>query len=116
MDPTARSAYKRRLKDLRDELQEAEHFNDPGRAERARREIDFLSAELSRAVGLGGRVRRAANAAERARQNTCRTIGAALKKIGEGSPALGQYLTATVRTGMFCCYEPSFGSPLAWRL
>jgi hypothetical protein len=58
LDPAARAAYKRRLEDLRDELEEAEGFNDTGRAERARQEIDFLSTEIARGIGLGGRARR----------------------------------------------------------
>ena len=35
-----------------------------------------------------------------------RTIGAVMKKIAAGSPALGQHLTAAVRTGYFCSYAP----------
>lgn len=114
LDPTARAAYKRRLADLQDDLEEAERFADLGRAERARHEIDFLTAELARGVGLGGRARRAGSAAERARQNVCRTIAAALKKIADVSPGLGQHLAATVSTGMFCCYDPRLAEPLLW--
>ncbi|MBY0277326.1 hypothetical protein K2Z84_18500, partial [Candidatus Binatia bacterium] len=116
LDAEARAAYRRRLGDLRDELEEAERFHDLGRAERAQSEIDFLSAELARAVGLGGRVRRAGDAAERARQNASRTIAAALKKIAQGSPELGQHLAATVSTGLFCCYDPQAVPPLDWLL
>src|SRR5690242_21238698 len=61
--------YTTLFRSLRDELEEAERFHDPGRASRAQSEIEFLTAELSRAVGLGGRVRRAAGAAERARRS-----------------------------------------------
>jgi tetratricopeptide (TPR) repeat protein len=116
LDPVARSAYKRRLDDLREELEEAERFNDVGRAERARHEMDFLGAELARGVGLGGRARRAGGASERARQNACRTIAAALKKIAEGSPGLGQHLAATVNTGLFCCYDPRLVPLISWTL
>ena len=52
LDPTARDRLKRRLEDLRDALDEAQRFNDPERAERAEREIEFLTDELARAVGL----------------------------------------------------------------
>jgi tetratricopeptide (TPR) repeat protein len=116
LDPDARAAYRRRLEDLRDELEEAERFHDPGRAARAQSEIEFLTAELSRAVGLGGRMRRAGGAGERARQNASRTIAAALKKIAQGSPELGQHLAATVSTGLFCCYDPRLVPPLSWIL
>ncbi len=116
LDRSARTAYKQRLEDLRDELDEAERFNDPARASRARREMEFLGEELARAVGLGGRDRRAASAAERARVNVTRTVAAVLKRITAGSPALGEHLTATVRTGYFCSYTPDPRKPVVWRL
>jgi hypothetical protein len=102
------------LEDLRDELEEAERFNDPARALRARREIDFLGEELARAVGLGGRDRRAAAAAERARVNVTRTIAAVLKRITAASPTLGQHLAATISTGYFCSYTPDPRVPFVW--
>ena len=34
-------------------VSQAESFGDPGRAERARTELDWIAAELSRAVGIG---------------------------------------------------------------
>src|SRR5262249_13284151 len=45
LDASARTAYRRRLTDLQNELEEAERFNDPGRASRARAEMEFLSTE-----------------------------------------------------------------------
>ncbi|HJW61237.1 MAG TPA: hypothetical protein VJ931_16535 [Actinomycetota bacterium] len=41
-----------RLGELRAEVEEAEGFNDPVRAARARQEMEFLVGELARAVGL----------------------------------------------------------------
>ncbi|HZC99320.1 MAG TPA: hypothetical protein VFA46_03745, partial [Actinomycetes bacterium] len=77
LDATAKAAYKARVEELRAELEEAEGFNDPARAAKARQELDFLVGELARAVGLGGRDRRAASHAERARLNATRAIRAA---------------------------------------
>ena len=115
LDPSARAAYRRRLEDLREELEEAQRWSDLERAARAQQEIDFLTDELARAVGLGGRSRSAGSAAERARVNVSRTIGAVVKKIAAGSPALGQHLTAAVRTGYFCAYEPDPRVRVDWR-
>src|SRR5262249_56647675 len=72
LDADARTAYRRRLADLEGELEEAERFNDPGRAARARAEVEFLTAELRRAVGLGGRNPPPAAAGERARPDPTR--------------------------------------------
>jgi hypothetical protein len=115
LDRPARSAYARRLSDLRAELDEAERFQDLSRASHLREEIDALSAELARAVGLGGRGRRHADASERARVNVVRTIGTALRRIGGCDPALGRYLERTLRTGTFCSYVPDPERPLEWR-
>src|SRR5581483_4970626 len=104
LDPRAKAAYRARLEDLRDELDEAERLNDVGRGEKARREIEFLRAELARAVGLGGRDRNAAAATERARLNVTRAIRSAIDKIGDFSPAFHAHLAATIRTGTYCSY------------
>jgi hypothetical protein len=106
LDGEARASYQRRLEDLRDELAEAESFGDAARAARAREEIEFLGTELSRAVGLGGRARRAGAAAERARSAVQRRIKNALERIGEHAPALAAHLARTIRTGNFCVYRP----------
>lgn len=116
LDAEARAAYRARLADLRDELAEAERFNDPGRAERVEHEIEMLTQELARAVGLGGRVRRAGSAAERARLNVTRTVGVVLRKIAKEHPTLGEHLAATVRTGMYCSYTPDPRRPVRWEL
>src|SRR5262249_9918180 len=67
LDGQAQGEYRNRLRDLGEDLAEAERCNDSGRAESIRREQDFLRGELSAAVGLGGRGRKAAAHVERAR-------------------------------------------------
>lgn len=116
LDATAKAQYKERLEELREELEEAESFNDPERAARARQEMDFLAHELSAAVGLGGRDRKAASDSERARVNVTRAIRSAIDRIAEHSPALGKHFEATVKTGTFCAYTPDPRMPSSWRL
>lgn len=114
LDARAKAEYRARLQDLEAELAEAERFNDPVRAAKAREEIDFLVSELARAVGLGGRDRRAASHAERARLNVTRAIRAALDNIARSHPALGRHLRTTVRTGRYCVYAPDPRVPITW--
>ncbi len=116
LDAEAKARYRERLADLQEELEEAQRFNDLERAARAEHEIGFLTDELGRAVGLGGRTRRAGSAAERARLNVSRAISAALKRIGGQERALGEHLTATIRTGLFCSYNPDARLPVRWEL
>jgi hypothetical protein len=114
LDAQARATYKQQLAELREELTEAEEFNDTGRSERLREEIEFLAAELSRAVGIGGRERRAGSHAERARVNVTRAISLALAKINESHPALGEHFARTIKTGTFCSYAPDPRAPIEW--
>src|SRR5262249_14708689 len=57
LDAQAKAAYRTRLAELRDALEEAERFNDTGRATRARVELEALTDQLAAGVGLGGRDR-----------------------------------------------------------
>jgi hypothetical protein len=79
-------------------------------------EIETLGRELSRAVGLGGRERRAASASEPARINVTRAIKIALERIAEHNPALATLLTSSIRTGTFCSYTPDSRLPASWQL
>jgi len=54
LDQCARQQYRRRLEDLRSEVEEAERFNDSHRATKARAEIEAIARQLSAAFGLGG--------------------------------------------------------------
>jgi tetratricopeptide (TPR) repeat protein len=116
LDAAAREAYKLRLEDLREELEEAESWSDAERAARARAEMDFLARELSSAVGLGGRARPGASPAERARQSVTKAIKGALTRIAKENPSLGRHLSSTIRTGNFCRYEPDPRSSTSWIL
>ena len=107
LDEDARRAYRERIADLRADLAEAEERADQGRIVVARAELEALSAELSRAVGLGGRSRRAGSAAERARVAVQRRIKDALGRIEEAAPEAGRHLTRTIYTGLLCCYRPT---------
>ncbi|QBI18470.1 hypothetical protein ER308_02075 [Egibacter rhizosphaerae] len=114
LDEQAKAAYRARLAELEADLEEAERHHDPERASRAREEFDFLTSELTRAVGLGGRDRHAASHTERARLNVTRAIRAAMAKIADTHPTLGEHLRATVRTGTYCSYTPDPRAPIRW--
>ena len=114
LDDRAKAAYRRRLSELREELEEAKEVGNVERAEQAEQEIEALSRELSRAVGLGGRSRRAASASERARQTVTKTIRAMVERIAQSDAALGDILSRCIRTGNFCSHQPDPDFPIAW--
>ncbi len=116
LDAEAKAQYRARLEELEEELREAEQWHDAERAARAKDEREALAHELAAAIGLGGRDRKAASDAERARINVTRAVKAALDRVAEHSPALGRHFEATLRTGTFCAYLPDPRTPLRWEL
>ncbi len=106
LDAQAIAAYKRRLEDLRDVEAEATRHGDTHRAGRVREEIEALTSELSRGVGLGGRGRKASSTAEKARINVRKRLLDVFTRIGEHSPALAKHLRRSIKTGIFCSYDP----------
>ena len=65
-----------------------------------------LVDELTAAYGLGGRARRTGDRAERARTTVTSRVRDALARIERVHPDLGRHLRASVRTGVFCSYQP----------
>ena len=116
LDEEAKRAYRSRLAELEEEIEEARSWGDEERAARAEEERDALVQQLAGAVGLGGRDRKAASASERARVNVTRSIKSAIARIAEQSPALGKHLEATLRTGTFCSYVPDPRSGIHWQI
>ena len=114
LDEQAKSAYRRRLSDLQEELQEAKDRGNVERAEQAEQEIEALTKELARAVGLSGRNRRAMSSSERARRSVAKTIKSVLERIVQSDTALGEILLRCIKTGNFCSYQPDPNFPIAW--
>jgi len=114
LDAQSRAEYRRRRAELREELELAKHDGDIAHAEKAEAEIDALTRELSRAVGLGGRERRAGSASERARLSVTRAIKTTLEKVAENHTALGEMLARTIKTGTFCSYNPDSRHLVEW--
>jgi hypothetical protein len=115
LDDQAKSAYRRRLCELCEESEEAKALGKIERAEQLEDEIGALDKELSRAVGLGGRNRRAASASERARQSITKTLKAVVEKIAYSDATLGDIFARCVKKGTFCSYQPDQDFPVAWQ-
>ena len=114
LDTQAKNAYRRRLAEIDEDLEEAQLLSDIGRVAQATDERDFLIRELSRAVGLNGRARRAGSASERARVSVTRAIRHALTRIRQHDPPLGEHLDRAIRTGTYCVYLPDTRITAPW--
>ena len=106
LDPQARAEYRRRVVELREEIDDAEQRHDLGRTETLRTELDLLVDELRAAVGAGGRVRRVSGDVERERVAITRRIRSAIAQIAKHHEPLGEHLASTVTTGYYCAYRP----------
>ena len=116
LDARAKAAYRRRLAEIDEDLAEAQTIGDTGRAAQAEAERDILVRELSRAVGLGGRTRRAGSASERARSAVTRAVRHSLARIRTHHAPLGDHLDRTVRTGTYCVYLPDPRYSIVWKI
>jgi hypothetical protein len=116
LDRRALTAYRNRLREIDEELDEAQSWNDQARAERVEAEREALLRELAGATGLGGRARTMGGTAERARVAVRKAIAAALERIDAGDPAMARLLRRTVHTGSACRYEPDPDTPVDWLL
>jgi pimeloyl-ACP methyl ester carboxylesterase len=114
LDERAKHLYRERIAELEAEIEQARRWNDLERTARAEGERDALTHELARALGLGGRDRRAASDSERARASVSKAVRSAVRRLGEQHPELGQHLSVAVHTGTFCVYDPDSRVPASW--
>jgi len=114
LDSQARSAYRHRIEQLRAEVDGALGAGDDRLAEARQYELDQLVGQLAQAFGLGGRSRKAASAAERARLNVTRALRSATARLIEAFPEAGGSLDRSIRTGMYCVYDPGDVTEVLW--
>jgi tetratricopeptide (TPR) repeat protein len=114
LDAEARNAYRRRLAEVEEDIEEARANHDLARLELAERDRDYLVAELSGAVGLGGRERTTGGVAERARTSVTRTLRYALKRLAEHHPLAAGHLERSLNTGTYCSYTPDPTARVTW--
>jgi len=115
LDAHAIRDYKRKREELKERLEDLVERGELERAAEVESEIEILRREISHAVGIGGRDRRAGSNAERARLNVSRSIRAALQKVSEHDAEFGEILNRSIKTGLFCSYLPEPRAPAIWQ-
>ena len=116
VDRRALAAYRQRLRDIDEELDEAQSWVDTARIERIEAEREALLREVAGATGLHGRARTLNGSAERARIAVRKAIAAALDRIDADDRMTGRLLRTGVHTGGVCRYDPDPDAPVEWRL
>ena len=116
LDETAKRAYRDRIHELQSVVAEAEELGEVERASSAQAELDALLDELRRAVGLYGRDRHQVDDAERARVAVRKALSATLTRLAEHDGTFAAHLRTSIRTGLWCSYEPDPAVSLEWAL
>ena len=98
LDEAAKTAYRDRLRALRDRLEVAAAWGDADDAAKVRAEIRAIAETLS-----GARSRQSDEPPQVAVEAGLRE---AIATLTEGSEALGRHLSVAVRAGPFCVYDP----------
>ncbi len=93
--------YRRRLRGLRAELRRARESNDRDAARNAEREMEAVTRELARAVGLSG-----SKPGGDAGRTVADAVAAAIAAVARSDRDLARYLGRTVSTGTVFSYTP----------
>lgn len=114
IDATARRQYEQHIRDLQDDIADAEANSDFEKAYRHQVELDAIIDHLAAALGHGHRTRRTTDTAERARSAVAHRIRTTISRISKLHPALGRHLAHSINTGVYCSYRPE--QPTFWEV
>jgi hypothetical protein len=106
LDPTAWEGVQQQFHELNRELADAERENDPDEIARIKEEKQQLARSVSEAIGPDGQVRKLGNQEIKDSKAVGNAIRRALESIETRSPALFRHLANTIKSGVFCSYQP----------
>jgi len=106
LDAASIASYRVRMRELVEELHEAEAMHDLARTDRLRAELELLERELQQ----GAKPRQ--RTTERARKAVYNRIAKAIEHIERAHPKLAGHLTRHIDTGAHCVYRSDDG--LRW--
>lgn len=104
LDPHAIAAYRSRMREIEEELEEAVENGDLGRRTALEEQRETIQHEVTAALGRGGRVRKSADDGERVRKAVAAAVTDAIESIRPHHEALARHLKASVRVGNFLAY------------
>ena len=106
-DAEAVNAYKEKLLEWRQELEDAQKCNDLGRIDKAQQQVDFITDHLLKLQGFNGRTRTFSTNAEKARKSVWKNVSGVIKSDAIGRiPSAQQHFLNSIKYGKFTCYSP----------
>ena len=113
IDEQAKRQYRARLQQIEEEMEDAGFLHDDARLATLTQEKEVLQREIFAAVGTQGKIRMAANGAEKASDAVSKAIRRATDLIGAEHPRLARHLRDAIKRGYTLSYEPE--SPVVWQ-
>jgi 7-cyano-7-deazaguanine synthase in queuosine biosynthesis len=113
LDVQARVAYKQRLQELDEEIDESRKNNDPATLEKHEADRDRIRSEINKAW-FRKRSKRGNSDLNRVRNSVCNAIRRAFQNIKEYEPDGAKHLTSSTSLGFSVIYNPA--EPVPWSL
>ena len=111
-DEKARRSYQRKIRELEEEIRWSENNNDLQRTATLHQEYDNIVDHLTSSLGLRGKVRKTHDVLDKTRSAVTWRIRNTIQKIEKVHPLLAKHLSVSIRTGLFCAYNPE--KPVRW--
>ena len=105
LDDDGMANYRQRYTELQEGLDEAERFNDLGRIDQLKTQLEAFELQLARETGLGGR-RREKTDADRVRRAVSNAVTRAIDSIRDEHLVLGRHLRNSISLGLTFRYDP----------
>ncbi len=106
IDHKAKTAYHKRIKELQEDIADAEALNQTEAIGPLREEYDSILEHLSQSLGLSGKTRKVGSTIEKSRSAVTWRIRNSIKKIEKSHPELAIHLSKSIKTGTYCNYSP----------
>jgi hypothetical protein len=98
--------------ELQEEIKWLEDNNDLQRSATLHKEYDDIVDHLMSSLGLRGKIRKTHDVLDKTRSAVTWRIRNSIQKIEKVHPMLAKHLSASVKTGIFCTYNPE--KPVRW--
>ncbi len=111
-DEKAKRSYQKKILELQEEIRSSENNNDLQRTTMLHKEYDDIVDHLTSSLGIKGSIRKSHDTLDKTRSAVTWRIRTAIQKIEKNHPILGKHLSMSIKTGLFCSYNPE--KPVQW--
>jgi TolB-like protein len=111
-DEKAKRSYQKKILELQEEIRWSEENNDLQRSSTLHKEYDDIVDHLTVSLGLKGKIRKSHDVLDKTRSAVTWRIRNTIQKIEKVYPLLAKHLSVSIKTGIFCSYNPE--KPVEW--